>query len=151
MKHRRLFGIALLFPYLLWGVCLLIANLFSPGDTSDIWNLLLVPAMFYAIGVIFWFIPYTLLAIGMWIWSKNKPVNSLRKLGLLAPIIFSILVMIEYSIILFSATGTTGWKDIAGFFALLIICCLFFGYLSVGTALAVFRFLQSKNLVTEEV
>jgi len=151
MKHRKLFGIALLFPYLLWGVCLLIANLFPPREASDIWNLLLVPAMYYAIGVIFWFIPYTLLAIGMWIWSKNKPVTSLRKLGLSAPIIFSILVIIEYSIILFSATGIAGWKEMAGFFALLIICCLFFGYLSVGVALAVFKFLQSKNLVTEDL
>jgi len=151
MKHRKLFGIALLFPYLLWGICFLIANLFPSQNASDLWSVLLVPAMFYTIGVIFWFIPYTLLAILMWMWSKNKSVTSLRKLGLRAPIIFSILVIIEYSIILFSETGTTGWGEIAGFFALLIVCCLFFGYVSVGTALAVFKFLQSKNLVAEEV
>ena len=151
MKHRRLFGIALLFPYLLWGVCLLIANLFSPRAVPDIWNFLLVPAMYYAIGVMFWFIPYTLLAIGMWILSKNRSVVFLRKLGLLAPVLLAGLILIEYLIIYIpilispnsESTGMTG------FLLLLVVSSLFFGYLLVGIALAIFKFLESKNLIEE--
>ena len=152
MKHRRLFGIALLFPYLLWGVCLLIANLFSPQDVQDIWNFLLIPAIYYAIGAIFWFIPYTLLAIGMWIWSKNRPATSLRKLGLFAPVLLTGLMLIEHLIIYIpilispnsESTGMTS------FLLLLVVSSLLFGYLIVGIALAVYKFLQSKNLIEEE-
>jgi len=150
MKHRRLFGFALFFPYLLWVVSILVTNLAAPQEASDIWNYLLLPVMYYAVGVIFWFIPYTLLAIGMWIWSKNKSATSLRKIGVLAPIIFTILVIIEISILLSSNTGTTGWDELIGFFALLITCSLFFGYLFVGITLVIFKVFQSQNLITEE-
>ena len=145
MKYRRLFGIALLFPYLFWVISVLIANLFST------WNTLLVPILFYAFGAIFWFIPYTLLAIGMWLWSKNKSVASLRKLGLSAPIVFSGLMSIEYSIIIFADnSSTTDWAGMMGFSALLNFSSLVFGYLFVGIALVVFNNLQAKNLIVED-
>jgi len=151
MKHRRVFGIALLFPYLFWGVSVLIANLFSSQNISDTWNILLVPILFYTVGAIFWFIPYTLLAIGMWFWSKNKSVASLRKLGLSAPIILSGLMAIEYSIIMFADnSSTTDWAGMMGFLALLIFSSLVGGYLFVGIALVVFNNLQAKNLISEE-
>jgi len=157
MKPRQLFGVALLFPYLLWGVSVLIANLFS--NVSDIWNFLLVPILFYAVGALFWFIPYTLLAIWLWIWSRNKSVVSLRKAGLLAPIYLSILVTIEYSIYTYisflpSENGETvvyieSGTAILGFAALLVASSLIFGYLFVGIGLAVYKILISKNLVAE--
>ena len=151
MKARRLFGIALLFPYLFWGISVLIANLFSSQNASDIWNILLVPVMYYAVGVILWFIPYTLLAIGMWFWSKNRSVAALRKLGLTAPIIFSGLISIEYSIIMFvNNSSTTDWAGTIGFLALLVFSSMVFGYLFVGIAMAIFNGLQSKNLIPEE-
>ena len=140
-----------MFPYLFWGISILIANLFSSQDISDIWNTLLVPILFYAVGAVLWFIPYTLLAICMWTWSKNKSAASLRKLGLSAPIIFSGLMVIEYSIILFTNNSSiTAWAGTMGFLALLIFSSLVFGYLFVGIALVVFNNLQAKNLVLEE-
>ena len=152
MKHRRFFGIALLFPYLFWGISVLIANLFSSKDVSDIWNTLLTPVMYYAIGVIFWFIPYTLLTIGMWFQSKNKSIASLRKLGLIAPIVFSGLMSIEYSIIMLANnSSTTDWAATIGFLALLVFSSMVVGYLFVGIAMVVFNALKSKNLIAEEV
>jgi len=151
MKPRRLFGIALLLPYLFWGISVLIANLFSSQDASDIWNTLLVPVMFYAIGAALWFIPYTLLAIGMWFWSKNKSIASLRKLGLSAPIVFSGLMTIEYSIIMLANnSSTTDWAGTIGILALLMFSSMVFGYLFVGIAMVIFNGLQSKNLIAEE-
>lgn len=159
MKPRKLFGVALLFPYLLWGICLLIANVFSSRDVPDIWNMLLAPAAYYVIGIIFWFIPYSLLAIGTWIWSKNKSIESLRKSGLRAPVIFSGLIAIEYSIIILvnylpSETGKVIWASESGdatmqFLAMLITSSLLVGYLLVGIALVIFKVLKSKNLIVE--
>ena len=152
MKHRRLFGIALLFPYLFWGVSVLTANLFSSHNVSDIWNTLLVPILFYPVGAIFWFVPYTLLAIGLWLWSKNKTIASLRKLGLSAPIVFSGLMAIEYSIIMFADnSSTTDWAGTMGFLALLIFSSLVFGYLFVGITIMIFNTLRSNNLIADEV
>ena len=151
MKHRRVFGIALLFPYLFWGISVLIANLFSSHNVSEIWNTLLVPILFYAVGAIFWFIPYTLLAIVLWFWSKNKSVASLRKLGLSAPIIFSGLMAIEYSIIMLANnSSTTYWAGAIGFLALLIFSSLVVGYLFAGIALVVVNNLQAINLISED-
>jgi hypothetical protein len=102
--------------------------------------------MYYAIGVIYWFIPYTLLATGIWIWSKNKPVTSMHKLGLLSPVIFSTLMIFEFSIIWLP---TAGLKEATSILAMLIIISLFTGYFIVGIALMVSKVLQSKNLISE--
>ena len=151
MKPRRLFGIALLFPYLFWGVSFLIANLFSSQNVSDTWNILLVPILFYTVGAIFWFIPYTLLAIGMWFWSKNKSIASLRKLGLSAPIVFSGLMSIEYSILIFADnSSTTDWAGTIGFFALIIFSSLVVGYLFVGIVLVIVNNIQKERYVQSE-
>ena len=152
MKHRRLFGIALLFPYLFWGICVLIANLFSSQGESDIWNILMVPVMFYAVGVILWFIPYTLLAVGMWFWSKNKSIAALRKSGWIAPIIFSGLMSVEYSIIMLTDNSSaTDWAGTLSFLALLIFISIVVGYLFVGLVIVSFNGLQSKNLIIEDL
>jgi len=148
MKHRKLFGIALLFPYLLWVICIFILDLFPQQDMSDIWSFVRLAITYYMLGAIFWFIPYTILAYGMWIWSKNKPVASLRKLGLLSPILFSILMIIEFSILW---SFESDWKELLGALASLFAICAFTGYLIVGIALTVYKILQSKNLVAEEV
>ncbi|HSG44933.1 MAG TPA: hypothetical protein VLA72_17435 [Anaerolineales bacterium] len=130
----------------------MIANLNSSNNMSGAWSLLLVPITFYAVGIIFWFIPYTLLAVGMWFWSRNKSVAYLRKLGLSAPIVFSGLISIEYSIIMLANNSSTiDWDATTGFLALLVFSSMVYGYLFVGIAILVFNALQSKNLIVEEV
>ena len=147
MKIHKLFGIALLFPYLLWGVCALIVYQLS----SDVLNFIPLPIIFYFAGISLWFIPYTLLAIGMWFWSKNKSIASLRKLGPSAPIIFTGLMSVEYSILIFAnSSSTTAWAATIGYLALLIFSCLVVGYLFVGVVMVVANNLQAKNLISED-
>ena len=151
MKHRKLFGIALLFPYLFWIICALIIFPLSRQEMPDIWEFILVPIAYYVIGVFLWFIPYTLLAIGMWFWSKDKSIASLRKLGLSAPIIFSGLMAIGYAIIMFTNNSyTTDWTESTGFLLLFIFCSLVFGYLFVGIALAIYQSLQKRGYFQSE-
>jgi len=151
MKHRKLFGIALLFPYLLWGICALLVYPLSSQEASDGLNFIPLPIIFYVAGIALWFIPYTLLAIGMWFWSKNKSVASLRKLGLSAPIVFSGLMSIEYSILIFSNNSpTTNWAATITILALLIFSSMVVGYLFVGIAMVVLNNLQSRKLIAED-
>jgi len=72
MKPLTYFRLALSFPYILWGICALIFLFVSKLEISGNWNIVLMPLLFYVFGIILWFIPYTALAIGMWIWSRNK-------------------------------------------------------------------------------
>lgn len=152
MKPRTFFGLALLFPYILWGICALVLLLLSSQERSTTWNLVLMPITFYAFGVILWFIPYTVLAIGMLIWSRNKPTAALYKLAMLAPILLFVLMLIEAVLVSLPAESIAKLaRDIRDQSVLLGGFSLIFGYLCVGVAMGVYKYLRSKNLITEEM
>jgi len=151
MKPRTYFGLALLFPYILWGICALIVFLLSSQEMSEAWNLVLMPIAFYTFGIILWLVPYTLLVAGMWIWSRNKSTAALYKLARLAPILLFPLLLIEAVLVSLPAESIAELaKDMLGQAVLLGGFSLVFGYLSVGVAMGVFKFLQSKHLIAEE-
>ena len=152
MKPRTYFGIAVLFPYILWGICALVAFLLSSQEASEAWNIVLIPVMFYAFGILFWFIPYTILVVGMWIWSRNKSKATLYKLAMLAPVLLSFLMPIEALFVSLPADSAVELtKDLLSYSLVLGGFSLVFGYLCVGIALGMFKFLQSKHLIKEEV
>jgi hypothetical protein len=153
MKPRTYFGIALLFPYILWGICaLIVASMSSVQEVPEAWNTVLMPIVFYVFGVILWFVPYTILAAGMWIWSKNKSTTALYRLALLAPILLSALMLIEVVLVSLPALSFAELaKELLGQAALVGGFSLVFGYLNVGIALGVFKFLQSKQRIAEEM
>jgi len=151
MKPRTYFGLALLFPYILWGICALIVFLLSSQEMSDPWTLVLMPIAFYTLGIVLWLVPYTVLAVGMWIWSRNKSTAALYKLARLAPILLFPLLLIEAVVVSLPAESIAELaKDMLGQAVLLGGFSLVFGYLSVGVALAVFKFLQAKHFIIEE-
>jgi hypothetical protein len=153
MKPRTYFGLALLFPYILWVISALIVAIMSAvQEVPETWNTVLMPIVFYAFGIILWFVPYTLLAIGMWIWSRNKSTTTLYKLALLAPILLSALMLIEVVLVSLPADSMAELaKDLLSQSALVGGFSLVFGYLCVGVAMGVFKFLQSKHRIAEEM
>jgi hypothetical protein len=151
MKPRNYFGFALLFPYALWGICLLIVFLLSTQETSEAWNILLAPFAFYALGIILWFIPYTILAIGMWFWSKDRSTSALFKLALSAPLLFFAIMLIEVVLVSLPVDNIAGFaQELLNQSVFVGIPSLVYGYFCVGMALGVFKLLQRKNLIAEE-
>lgn len=152
MKPRTYLGWALLFPFIFWGVCVLIVLLFSSKEIPERWNAVLMPFFYYAFGIIVWLIPYSLTAIGIWVWSRNKTVRSLMRISFAAPLIFFVLMVIEVALVtspqvlMLEALVTTLPHQMAwiGVFS------LFFGYLFVGIAFGLFKLLQARNLIAEE-
>jgi len=151
MKQKTFFKLALLFPYILWVICALVVFLLSSRELSETWNSVLIPFGLYTFGIFLWFIPYTLLAIGMWVWSRNKSIQAIYKAGMLAPFFLVLLMFVEA--ILFSF-GTGGIKEmfnnavsealaLGGF-------SLVFGYICVGIVLGLYKFLLSRNIIKEE-
>ena len=153
MKHRTLFGLALFIPYLLWVVCALILVLLSLLEMSSEWGKILVmPFFIYAYGIFLWFIPYTLLALGMWFWSKGKTTKTLYRLALTAPILLSIFMIGEVvwaSLPVDNVTELT--QEIPNQIIFLGGLSLFFGYLCVGIAMGILKTLKAKNIIVEEI
>ena len=154
MKPQTFFRLAILFPYLLWIICVLIVALLSTltQEISSTLNVVMMPFFFYAFGILLWFIPYTILAIGMWIWSKGKSTKALYKLALSAPILLFILMLFEV-VVIYQPAKNMGelTADLPGQAAMMGSFSLFFGYFCVGIALGIFKLLKSKNIVSEEV
>lgn len=151
MKPRTYFGLSLLFPYILWVICALAAFLLSSLETTPAWDILLMPIMFYAFGILLWFFPYTILAVGIWIWSRNKSTTALFRLALIAPLLLFVLMVIEAVLVSLPVDSVSELtKDLLGQSALLGGFSLVFGYLCVGIALGIFKFLQARKLIAEE-
>ena len=99
-----------------------------------------MPIMFYAFGILLWFIPYTILAVGMWIWSRNKSTAALYKLALIAPLLLFVLMLIEALLVSLPVDSLAELtRDLLGQSALLGGFSLVFGYLCVGIALGIFK------------
>lgn len=151
MKPRSYFRLALLFPFILWGICALIYFMLSRYELSEAWNYAIMPLAFYVIGIILWFLPYTILAIGLWLWSRNKSTKSLWRSALLAPLFLLVLMLIEVTAVSLPAGGMEEMLgEIASSTALLGFFSLTFGYLCVGIAAGFYRLLKSRSIVVEE-
>lgn len=152
MKPRTYFSLALLFPYILWVICALIAFILSGQETSTGWDLLLMPVFFYAIGILLWFIPYTLLAVGLWLWSRNKSVTALFRAAMVAPLGMGVLMLLEGLLVNLPASDLAQLgRELPGQVALLGGLSLVFGYFCVGVAWGIYKILKARKIITEEM
>jgi hypothetical protein len=151
MKPRTYFRLALLFPYILWGICALVVFLVTSQETSPAMDIVLMPLMFYVFGIILWLVPYTVLAVGMWIWSRSKSTTALYRLALIAPVLLFVLMLIEVVLVSLPIDSMTELtEELLGQSALVGGFSLVFGYLCVGIALGVYKFLQARNFIAAE-
>lgn len=152
MKPHTYFRLALLLPFFLWIITLIAGLLLSQSETlPEILNILAIPILFYGLGIIFWFIPYMVICIGLWIWSGNKSIATLRNAALIAPIMFYLLLLFEMLVMYFFSDSLTNFtQEILEIAALLGVVSLFFGYLCVGIAFALFKILQIKKVIVPE-
>jgi hypothetical protein len=118
----------------------------------DAWNIILMPIMFYTIGIILWLVPYTVLAVGMWIWSRSKSTATLYKAALLTPILLTVFMFLETVLISLPADSVMEFAENA-ILAIVLMggFSLVFGYMCVGIALGIFKFLQTKNIIADEM
>jgi Na+/H+-translocating membrane pyrophosphatase len=152
MKPRTYFGLALLFPYVLWILCALALFVVSPLETSAFWNAVVAPVFFYALGVLFWFIPYTILAIGLWFWSRGKSTAALYKAGLVAPLLLIVLMLVEVVLISLPVNSLAVLtEELVSQSVMVGVLGLVFGYLCVGIVLLVYRSLRARKLIEEEM
>ncbi len=122
------------------------------GNVNYYWN-------FFAI---FWFIPYTILAIGLLIWSRNKTIEEIKTTYTRAPIkmmfltvgLFGALMTIaQITSIIFNNKDGSGGLGITAimFFSIIIAipASLIIGYPYVGISLLLYEVLQKIKFIRD--
>ena len=160
MKTQTYIRSSLLIPYILWAIFLGIAIIASraPDDASastSLISIITVITTFYVIGIILWGIPYTILAFGLWLWSRGRDLQKTTRVFALSPLFLAILMMLETFILSFD------WSDMANGFSQLSTdsgasfltlggLSILYGYLCIGLATGLYKILRSLNVFNRE-
>jgi hypothetical protein len=155
MKPKTFLGLALLFPYALWAVCALIAFLLSSQDLSTNWNIVLTPVFYYAIGIVIWIAPYTVLAIGLGLWSRGKAIQRIAKVFAFSPFMLAVLLVMMMLIM------SVDWNHIgAGLsylspdfgisVAAITGLALVYGYFCIGIIVGIYKILKMLKMIKTE-
>src|SRR5688572_30295948 len=98
MKPRTFLLSLLLLPYLIWvaatvfSLFLVWILIYTIGIIPGVGNLLLGVYGFstvYSFGIVFWGVPYTIFALGFFLWSKNKSSKKTYSTLLYSPLLLA--------------------------------------------------------------
>jgi len=157
-KPQNLLRSLLLIPYFAWGIALLFAYLVSVSAGNSytpnaFFDALVGVASFYMLGIILWGIPYTILALGLLLWSINKPAPVIHKVFVFSPFLLSILTIIEIALISFWPLQAPSLEDSMGFLSSIIVAViptLVFGYGFVGAGSVLYKAARHLNFISIE-
>ena len=155
IKPQNLLRSLLLIPYVAWGIALLFATLApvsaeNSQTTSGFFDALVGIVAFYTIGIFLWGIPYTILAVGLLLWSINKSAATIYKLFFFSPILLSILMVLEIALVTFWPPQTPsleGKVEILSSILVVVIPSLIFGYVLVGVGAIIYKAIRHLNLI----
>ena len=157
-KPQNLLRSLLLIPYVAWGITLLFATLFSVSaensyTTNRFFDVIVGVASFYTIGIFLWGIPYTILVIGLLLWSINKSASTIYKLFFYSPFLLSILMTFEIALVSLwppQAPSFEGKVEILSSILVVVIPSLIFGYGLVGVGAILYKAIRHLNLIGTE-
>ena len=154
-KSQNLLRLLLLIPYAAWGIALLFVSLVDisadifPTPNAFI-DALTGVASFYTIGIVVWGIPYTILIVGLLLWSINKPALAIYKMFVYSPFMLSILTVVEIALILFWPPQARPFEDGMDFLSVILVAViptLIFGYGFVGIGSILYQAMRHINLI----
>jgi hypothetical protein len=158
IKPQTFLRFLLSIPYFAWAVALLFSLLLNgPARNTGIPNSLLdaltTVTSFYTIGIVIWGIPYTILTVGLLLWSRNKPAPAIYKVFLFSPLLLSGLTVVEVALISLltsQAPSLEGVMDFLSFVLIAVIPTLLFGYVFVGVGVIINKAMKQFNLLRIE-
>ncbi|MBN1451756.1 MAG: hypothetical protein JW963_12135 [Anaerolineales bacterium] len=157
-KPQNLLRSLLLIPYLTWGIALLFVYLVS-GPAGNLYtsnaffDALMGVTSFYTIGILLWGIPYTILAVGLFLWSINKPAPTIYKVFAFSPFVLSILMVIEILLISFwplQAQTSEVSMDLSTPILVAIIPTIIYGYGFVGAGSLLYKVARRLTFISIE-
>jgi len=158
IKPQNLLRSLLLLPYFAWGLALLFALVVNrlvagPLAQNAFFEALAGLATVFSIAILGWGIPYSLLVVGLFLWSLNKPAPRIYRAILYSPLLLSILMAAEIVLIFISSSQTLSSPDLPGYFSGLLIAILptlVLGYAFVGLAVLIYKSMSRRNLLGTE-
>ena len=155
-KHQHLLRSLLLIPYFAWGITLLFVYFVSASAQNSytpnvFFDALTGVASFYTIGIVLWGIPYTILVLGLLLWSINKPAPIIYKVFAFSPFLLSILMAVEIALISFwppQAPSLGGLMDFLSYILVAVIPTLIFGYGFVGASSVLYKAARYLNFIS---
>ena len=161
MKPQTYLRLSLLLPYLLWAIMFSLTQLQEgsgesspPGGATEFLNLGWLTAV-YLVGIFLWFLPYTVLALGLFVWSRNRQANAIVRVFALAPLLLAALILLEINILSIISGGLdsylsgSGLQELMALNGLAIVFTLVAGYFCVGIGFGLYKLLQSLKIIKE--
>ena len=158
IKPQNLLRSLLLVPYLAWGLSLVFAYLASRPvgnmyTSNAYFEALTGVVSFYVIGIVLWGIPYTILALGLLLWSIKKSVPIIFKMFIFSPFLLSILMVIEIVLITYWPLQAQSFGDSANFLSSLLVVVIptfIYGYGLVGVGFVIYKAARRLNFIRIE-
>lgn len=165
MKTRTYLRLALLIPFLVWGICVLFFVIWSATDNSGpvtnestILGMILWAILFYVFGIIGWFLPYLLLSIVLLVWSFRSRVQTLMKVFAWSPVVMAGLIVIFLSMIsastqdwdMFQSNPLANSQNFFGSPLWFVLLTLVWGYICVGLGFGLYEILRRRGFIKDE-
>jgi hypothetical protein len=160
MKAQTYLRLSLLLPYLLWGLALLLMQGYGGSENPSPIDRI-IPLDFswilslYVIGAFFWFLPYTLLALGLLVWSIHRKIRTIMQVFAVSPLILTVLIMIEINLLSIltqdssSSLSPSNFTNLLALNGLALGLTIAAGYLCVGIGFGLYKILMSTNVIKE--
>jgi len=164
MKIKTFFILSLCIPYLCWISIKAISAITIPAGFDNSPSLQLIPKFLDFINFVFvstiwgWGIPYTVLVVGLLIWSRNKSNRKIYMAAFYSPLFLPFLVVIEIlmSLLLMPVlSGAQSFRDnplilllvtpVIFIYAAIVVTPL--GYIFVGFGVLLFKLLVRLGII----
>jgi hypothetical protein len=167
MKTKTYARLSLLIPLLVWVLALVplllsAATLTISDKIPDQIDSAITIAggliAFYVIGILFWFVPYVLLAGILLLISFKCDIKLIKYIYFFSPFAMATMILVEMTVIMLIPYGGTPYfpdpvsnlaisVGIGGVFAIFTLIC---GYICVGLGLGLYLLLKFFQLIKEE-
>ncbi len=152
MKTQTFIRLSLLFPYALWIIfaifMVVMSKVFPASESLPILSGMITISFIYAFGILVWGIPYTILALGLWIWSNKKPASTMKKVFAFSPLMLAVLITVAMYFLIGLEDGIS--SDFGESALALGVLSILFGYGTIGIVAGIYKLLQMGNFIKQE-
>ncbi len=113
---------------------------------------MVITGMIYSFGVLYWFLPYTILVVFLWVWSLKKNKSQIYRMFMCSPLILAVLINIYYIVVVifFPSMNILGDDFVSTSLLCLFPTPILFGYLFIGMTAFIYDFFRRRGVIVDE-
>ncbi len=157
MKTTTYLRFSLLIPFVIWGICLLVImamdaasrDQFTPKLPEAISVGVGVFFTAYVLGIIFWILPYVLLALILFFSTFISQARTALKVFALSPLAMTLLTLATVILMDLSNANSLD-QNFASLVLLAKALVLSWGYICVGIGYGIYKLLERRGIIRDE-